>query len=288
MKVDVNNEIHVNDSSWTNQTRIPIKGFMVGNGVTNWKYDTEPSLPQTLGGFDMIPNDWLAAFQSKNCNVDRDGKVTGKDVDFCTDIFYNKINKQIPDELNAYDLYRTIPDEEQNWLTDDHQPGLCLAKTHPWLKWRKDAYKILFSTANMTAWLNQNDTKTALNVEDKVWEDCNMTMNQNWLFQEEASQWIYTVLKTSGYIRMMHYSGDTDGVLPTYGTKLWIDDLNWPKNGTYNKWMTDGQVSGFYQKYEGLDFVTVKGVGHMAPQWARKPMQEIINKWMHQEDMFQN
>ena len=28
-------------------------------------------------------------------------------------------------------------------------------------------------------------------------------------------------------IRMMHYSGDTDGVVPTYGTKQWIEGLNW-------------------------------------------------------------
>lgn len=117
----------------------------------------------------------------------------------------------------------------------------------------------------MTAWLNQNDTKMALNVVDKPWEDCNMTMNQNWVILDEGSQWIYESLKTSGYIRMMHYSGDTDGVVPTYGTKLWIEDLKWAKDGDYTKWKTDGQISGYYQKYEGLDFITVKGVGHMAP-----------------------
>jgi len=43
-------------------TLIPIKGFFVGNGVTNWKYDTNPSLPQTLEGFDMIPKAYLESF----------------------------------------------------------------------------------------------------------------------------------------------------------------------------------------------------------------------------------
>ena len=58
--------------------------------------------------------------------------------------------------------------------------------------------------------------------------------------QSEASQWIYTVLQTSlENIRMMHYSGDTDGVLPTYGTKKWIESLNWAKKGNYTKWMTN-------------------------------------------------
>jgi len=85
---------------------------------------------------------------------------------------------------------------------------------------------------------------------------------------------------------MMHYSGDTDGVLPTYGTKRWIEDLAWNKIGNYTAWVTDKQVSGFYQKFEGLDFVTVKGVGHMAPQWARAPTQALITKWIHREDMW--
>ena len=193
----------------------------------------------------------------------------------------------MPEVLNPYDLYRTIPDEEQNIISEDLlQPGLCLAKTHPWLKHRKNAYRVLVETANLTAWLNQEDTKTALHVENKTWNDCNGTMNQNWLFQPEASQWIYTVLKTSGDIRMMHYSGDTDGVLPTYGTKQWIEDLNWDKIGNYTKWTSNEQVAGFYHKFQGLDFVTVKGVGHMAPQWAPQPMQELITKWIHQEDMF--
>lgn len=59
----------------------------------------------------------------------------------------------MPSVLNPYDLYRMIPDEEQmdKELT---KPGLCLAKTHPWLKKRKNAYDVLLSTANLTAWLN--------------------------------------------------------------------------------------------------------------------------------------
>lgn len=61
-------------------TKIPIKGFMVGNGVTNWKYDTTPSLPQTLGGFDMIPNKWLDLYEQLLCSVDFKNRWTGDDI----------------------------------------------------------------------------------------------------------------------------------------------------------------------------------------------------------------
>lgn len=63
LKVDVENEIQKGSSTWTNKTKLPIKGFMVGNGITNWKYDTNPTFPQTLGGFDMIPNKLLEEYE---------------------------------------------------------------------------------------------------------------------------------------------------------------------------------------------------------------------------------
>ena len=64
---------------------------------------------------------------------------------------------------------------------------------------------------------------------------------------------------------IMFYSGDTDGAVPTYGSKEWIKQLDWPVKQEWTPWFTDGQVSGFIEQYDGLDFVTVKGVGHMAP-----------------------
>jgi serine carboxypeptidase-like clade 1 len=91
---------------------------------------------------------------------------------------------------------------------------------------------------------------------------------------------------------MMHYSGDTDGAVPTYGTKAWIKGLLdggvWNVTQPWKQWKTnDGvngaQVSGYYEKYQGFDFVTIKGVGHMAPEWKRKPVSLMISAWVHNE-----
>jgi len=62
---------------------MPIKGFLVGNGVTNWKYDTNPSFPQTLEGFDMAPHSYLAEFEKNNCTVDHTGSVVTGDNATC-------------------------------------------------------------------------------------------------------------------------------------------------------------------------------------------------------------
>mmetsp|Transcript_25596 Transcript_25596/g.18093 ORF Transcript_25596/g.18093 Transcript_25596/m.18093 type:complete len:85 (+) Transcript_25596:794-1048(+) len=83
---------------------------------------------------------------------------------------------------------------------------------------------------------------------------------------------------------MLKYSGDTDGAVPTYGTRQWINELNWPVTEAWRPWFTEGQVSGYVEKYDGLDFATVKGVGHMAPQWARQQVTTMITSWIHGQD----
>lgn len=82
----------------------------------------------------------------------------------------------------------------------------------------------------------------------------------------------------------MFYSGDTDGAVTTYGTRLWIkNDLKWPILEPFTPWYSDNQVAGYKEKYDGLEFITIHGVGHMAPQWRRKPVTDMITAWIHGE-----
>lgn len=120
--------------------------------------------------------------------------------------------------------------------------------------------------------MNNETVRTALHIPDDApgWDMCSATLDYH--VQEEASLWIYEILKVNG-IRIMFYSGDTDGAVPTYGTKRWIKDLNWPVKQEWAPWKSDGQVAGYLTKYDGLDFMTVKGAGHMAPQEKRLAVQ---------------
>lgn len=69
---------------------------------------------------------------------------------------------------------------------------------------------------------------------------------------------------------MLHYSGDTDGAVSTIGTRRWIKNLNMTITEEWREWNTDGVLSGYQIDYDNFKFVTVHGVGHMAPQWKRK------------------
>jgi len=80
-------------------------------------------------------------------------------------------------------------------------------------------------------YMNSDAVRTAMHVPDFVqaWDLC--TEEITYISEPEASQWIYEAL--AGKIRMLHYSGDTDGAVPTVGTQNWIASLNWDKTSEW-------------------------------------------------------
>ncbi|KAL0660105.1 hypothetical protein Bca4012_080690 [Brassica carinata] len=60
-------------------------------------------------------------------------------------------------------------------------------------------------------------------------------------------------------------SGDADAVVPVTSTRYSIDALKLHPVSPYGPWYIDGQVGGWTQEYDGLNFVTVRGAGHEVP-----------------------
>jgi len=36
--------------------KLPLKGFIVGNGATDWDFDVSPSFPDVVYNFNLIPS----------------------------------------------------------------------------------------------------------------------------------------------------------------------------------------------------------------------------------------
>ena len=82
---------------------------------------------------------------------------------------------------------------------------------------------------------------------------------------------------------MLHYSGDTDGAVPTLGTQNWIATLGWKVTESWRAYELGGQVAGYLEGYEGdFTFATVHGAGHMAPQFKRPETYHLIFNWINQ------
>jgi len=274
--------------------KYPIKGMLVGNGATDWDFDVSPSFPETVYNFNMIGKKQIDYFRENNCTYFFNDFKNHTGPAGCNSV-WDEINI-ITGDMNWYDLYRKNYDVLGSFPTDQankplvgrenperlgvatingeektYTRGFTMSEYTPWINHLKNSApeKEVVLGFSFTDYLNREDVRTALNIPSYLqpYEACSSQIRYN--LQEEASLWIYPILKAAGY-RALFYSGDTDGAVPTYGSIQWIEKLGWKSLKPWSQWRTDGQVSGFIEKFEGLDFVTIKGVGHMAPQWARK------------------
>ena len=67
-------------------------------------------------------------------------------------------------------------------------------------------------------------------------------------------------------IRVWLYSGDFDDVVPYPDTEKNVEKFYREKAGGWSSWNIGDQHGGFYQVYDYLTVITVKGAGHMVPQ----------------------
>ncbi len=282
-----------------------LKGFIVGNGATDWEIDSSPSFPQVLSNFNIIPPRLLKNFTTNNCHFYfRNVKQPSPDNPICN-LLWNQIN-DLWQGLNWYDLFRKVsPQTNQLNTVSETIDALARERTVK-IGDEIKTYKAGFTFQEYIGWvgemsiyqaqqpllgvyvtdyINRADVRTALNIPNSVqgWSTCNSEVSANYHLQAEASLWIYKIFLQNNY-KMLFYSGDTDGAIPTYGSRKWIESLKLNIKTPWRSWNTNGQVSGYQINYEGgLDFATVHGAGHFAPMWKREEMTKLFTNWIHGE-----
>ena len=137
-------------------------------------------------------------------------------------------------------------------------------------------------------YLNQYAVRDALHIPDTVqaWGYCTDNPLWNYASGKKASYWIYEdMIKNHPDIKIMVYSGDTDGSVPTEGTLAWLDlikkDHNLEVTKKWAPYWWDGQVAGYtFETANQITFGSIQGCGHMAPQWKRPQTWHLIYDWM--------
>ena len=73
-------------------------------------------------------------------------------------------------------------------------------------------------------------------------------------------------------LRIMIYSGDADACVPFFGTKNWTQTIGGAVKDPWRPWQygdaNDQQLAGYTVGYERLRFTSLKGIGHMAPEFG--------------------
>ena len=279
-----------------------LKGMMVGNGVTNWKYDTEPAYIEM--GYWHSLYDTKTHDSMKEANCDYSGLALGRNAtDTCMDL-YDKFAADV-DKVNVYDIFGYcygLPTEDGSHKQFAMPGEKGLVKVGNEIK----SYKKVFTAADYTPWarggrlsnggvgetppcvyggpvveyLNRADVRSDLHIPDEypAWDMCNSdTFIYNIL--EIGSQWIWEALK--GEVRMIHFSGDVDGAVPTDGTWRWVQELGREVLDEFRPYFVGTEVAGFIEEYDGLTYATVHGAGHMAPQFRPKETYHLIFNWIN-------
>jgi hypothetical protein len=148
------------------------------------------------------------------------------------------------------------------------------------------------STAG-TLYLNRPDVRTALHIPAGLpdWGICTGQIKYTKTIHDITPYWAKAI---KAGVHFTNYAGDTDLVrAPTstlkpltppcepsrthvftvqacnfLGNEQALDSLNLTLDAATVEWTVDAQVAGFFTSYkEGADFWTVKGSGHMVPQF---------------------
>jgi len=310
--------------------KVMLKGILVGNGVTDWKYDTTPALIDFAFTHGIYSIETRKRYESF-CLDDPDDED-------CKDAENEVMNSL--ETINIYDIYRTcwnnsVNKENNNknkehltFLSDNGETNQNRFKSNqnkysnnyqytPWALKRtedqKDIKNKFKKSNNVYAYLSKDDissdnltttppctdsvgpdsffnnpkVKLALNVNTSLsWGMCSDRVGNNYQIDTvKGSYFLYKDLIASG-IKILIYSGDTDAAVPFNGTQKWIKNLNLDIISKWRTWrINKNEVAGYIEKYNGLTFVTVKGTGHMVPQWKRAEAFYMLNQFLEGKDL---
>lgn len=87
-------------------------------------------------------------------------------------------------------------------------------------------------------------------------------------------------------MRVLIYNGDTDPCLDSMTAQNWTSALGFNETEEWRPWTIDGQqyMGGYVTRYEGdFDFLTIRGAGHMVPEFKPKVTLNFLSKWLKNE-----
>lgn len=135
-------------------------------------------------------------------------------------------------------------------------------------------------TTNIKKWLNSPEVREALHIPSDVqdWELCSDLVGSLYGRQyfDMAPQFEFLLQHVKGLV----YNGDWDLACNHLGNKWFITDLQLMETEKSREWYYDDQVAGFVRQFPNLDWVQVKGSGHMVPEDTPAASLKMIYDWI--------
>ncbi|CAI5440763.1 unnamed protein product [Caenorhabditis angaria] len=111
------------------------------------------------------------------------------------------------------------------------------------------------------------------------WDICSDKVTTTYQKQyQDLSPFVKKVV--NNHVRVLLYYGDTDMACNFMMGQQFSARLGLRRTLKKTPWKYDRQIAGFKTLYDGLTFLTVRGAGHMAPQWRAPQMYYVIQQFL--------
>ncbi|XP_012071521.1 serine carboxypeptidase 24 [Jatropha curcas] len=236
---------------------INLKGFIVGNAVTDSYYDSIGTV--TFWWSHSMISDRTYRSILDNCNFKDENRSSEK----CDEAVNYAMNHEFGD-IDQYSIYTPSCIQLQN--NKSNLRPLRLFK-NTLLRGRISGYDPC--TENYAEkYYNRPDVQKAMHANvtgiPYKWTACSDVLIKNWRDSESSVLPIYKELIAAG-LRIWVFSGDTDSVVPVTATRFSLSHLNLTVKTRWYPWYSGNQVGGWTEAYNGLTFATVRGAGHEVP-----------------------
>eukprot|EP00164_Ancoracysta_twista_P002350 GFYU01003107.1.p1 GENE.GFYU01003107.1~~GFYU01003107.1.p1 ORF type:complete len:471 (-),score=144.83 GFYU01003107.1:138-1508(-) len=253
--------------------KINLKAFGVGNGLSSYELNDNSLVDFAYSHGLVSDEDW--AILQKECHGDYHSPPSES---VCAKTVARAMQEVYAAGANFYDLYRDCASSE----TYKHRYMLKHLIGHLGIAFETDPFHTTMLQQNvpcidsdaMTKYLNRPEVQQALHIKPHlpVWNICSDVLN----YQKTVNGSVHLYPKLLEDYRAMVYNGDTDMACNFLGDSWMVSGLKRPRVNSKNRrgWKVNGQVAGWVDEYDKITYLTVKGAGHMVPQW--KPVEAFV------------
>ncbi|XP_021836242.2 serine carboxypeptidase-like 16 isoform X2 [Spinacia oleracea] len=253
----------VNGNEAGSEARINLQGYILGNPITDWDLDEQKHVDYARR-ISLLSDELYEAIKV-SCNGD-----------YRTNIVH--ANAQCSENLEAVMNFF-------NPILDDYVLDPKCIKSSP-DKWcREHDHSDISHT-----WANNVQVQSALHVREGTinqWFRCRgRSKGDVYKYNKDIYSSIpYHQNLTTRPLRALIFSGDQDMSVPYLITLKWINKkLNLVPIVDWRPWFVNKQVAGYVTDYSNgsynLTFTTIKGAGHVSPEFKPRESFAMFQRWI--------
>ncbi|TNV78861.1 hypothetical protein FGO68_gene11668 [Halteria grandinella] len=266
----------------SNDFKPNLKGFILGNPLTDLTFDIYPAAVELLYQHAMLDRDTYYGIKDQ-CTTDvwqHFRNARGSCLEYIR-TFYQLYRK-----INIYDIYKrcytntlqsdpSSPDGRYFNTVEDFTPFITERMENMSDGLLQKGGQSCTYDDKVVNYFRDEKVRKALNIPEGApqWRICQKLSYQQC---DTGSIDIYDEIKER--YRILIFSGNTDGAIPTIGTLNWIQSLNWDVSESWRPYFVNGQLAGYTESRLNSNFVfaSIHGTGHMAPQWKKAEVYHVV------------